>query len=175
MKCIKKKTEEGTQFIRVSDNIAAVAVEKDGWSYTSKSKYKKIIKNNKPKFTAGIPNSKPYSEKSINSSKISKHTESHKKATGGKNYRKGRFETPIPSKMDLRRITIVERMKYYNSAAFIRHEKLKQIQEELTKKSIEEGVINTRATYKAQAKKRQDKIIYLKKHKAEQNATNSNI
>jgi len=169
MKCIKKKTEEGTQFIRVSDNIAAIAVEKDGWSYTSKSKYKKIIKDNKPKFTAGIPNSKPYSEKSINSSKISKHTESNKKATGGKNYRKGRFETAVQSEMDLRRMTIAERENYYKSPAFVRHEKMKKIQEELTKAAIEEGVINTRATYKAQAKKRQDKIIYLKKHKAEQN------
>ena len=47
MKCLKKTSPAGTQYKRVHDGDAAIAVVRDGWEYCSKAEYKKAIEGSK--------------------------------------------------------------------------------------------------------------------------------
>lgn len=156
--------------MRVSNNVAATAVASREWTYTSKSKYKRVSRNKKQKYPAGMLNSKMHMPTKIHSSKISKHTESFKKATGGKNFRKGRFEIPEPSALQLLNMTSFERLNYLSSPAYDRHQQAKKDQAEITERNIAIGKENVKRTMNEQAKKRKAKLEYEKQRKTKQNA-----
>ncbi len=52
-KCVKSTNIAKVDFKRVPENIAKVLVIGSEWSYTSKSAYKRFIKDGTPKFPAG--------------------------------------------------------------------------------------------------------------------------